>query len=318
MKTDAFDNRPQTEIGTQPRPRDGFTLIGLLAVIVATGMVAVLLLPALARTKAQAQAIQCLNNHNMLAKAWTMYAADNNNHCVNNFGLEVSQSEIAQGICPTWCADVMDGTTSSQNTNASLLQIGLLGQYVASVSSYKCPADHYLSSVQIQAGFQARVRSCSMNGFLGYFSPCPTCMDGPVGSGEDPTYQGISWDGSPWPQYLTLTGITQPSKIFVFLDEHPMSINDGYFDDGEQTDPSNPSYRSTWAGSDIPASYHNGACGFSFADTHSEMHKWLVPGTIVPVITTFPSPTPTCTTNNYTDRNWLCGHACLLPPGMSY
>ncbi len=26
---------------------------------------------------------------------------------------------------------------------------------------------------------------------------------------------------------------------------------------------------------DLPASYHNGACGISFADGHAEVHKWL-------------------------------------------
>ena len=25
---------------------------------------------------------------------------------------------------------------------------------------------------------------------------------------------------------------------------------------------------------DTPASYHNGACGFSFADGHAEIHRW--------------------------------------------
>ncbi len=32
-----------------------------------------------------------------------------------------------------------------------------------------------------------------------------------------------------------------------------------------------------WA--DLPASYHNGAAGFSFADGHSEIHKWLYAST---------------------------------------
>jgi len=27
----------------------------------------------------------------------------------------------------------------------------------------------------------------------------------------------------------------------------------------------------------LPASYHNGACGFTFADGHSEIKKWLDP-----------------------------------------
>ena len=48
------------------------------------------------------------------------------------------------------------------------------------------------------------------------------------------------------------------------IDEHPDSINDGYFIN-------NPS-GTAWQ--DIPASYHNGACGFSFADGHSEIKKW--------------------------------------------
>ncbi len=231
MKTDAIENRPWPEIRTQSRPREGFTLIGLLAVVVMLAILTVLLLPALARTKAQAQAIQCLNNCNLLGKAWMMYAGDNNNRFVNNFGMAGGTYAYR-----TWCVGNMDWTTSSDNTNGSLLQKGLLGPYVASVSSYKCPADNYLSATQIQRGFQARVRSYSMNCFVGYFSACPTCVEGPVGSGTDSTYQGLSWSSYGWPQYITLTAIPKPSQIFVFLDEHPDSINDGYFDNGDQDD----------------------------------------------------------------------------------
>ena len=34
---------------------------------------------------------------------------------------------------------------------------------------------------------------------------------------------------------------------------------------------------------DRPASYHNGAAGFSFADGHAEVHKWLSNSSIYPV-----------------------------------
>ncbi len=34
---------------------------------------------------------------------------------------------------------------------------------------------------------------------------------------------------------------------------------------------------------DYPASSHNGACGFAFADGHSEIHKWFDPRTKPPV-----------------------------------
>jgi prepilin-type processing-associated H-X9-DG protein len=47
------------------------------------------------------------------------------------------------------------------------------------------------------------------------------------------------------------------------LDEHPGSINDaGFF---------NPRISSFV---DMPANYHNGAGGLSFADGHAEIHKW--------------------------------------------
>jgi len=34
----------------------------------------------------------------------------------------------------------------------------------------------------------------------------------------------------------------------------------------------NPRPTGQWI--DIPATYHNGACGFAMADGHSEIHKW--------------------------------------------
>ena len=53
--------------------------------------------------------------------------------------------------------------------------------------------------------------------------------------------------------------------LFVTLDENPNTINDGFF----VVDPNQPT---TWV--DIPASYHNHACGFGFADGHAEIKKW--------------------------------------------
>ena len=56
-----------------------------------------------------------------------------------------------------------------------------------------------------------------------------------------------------------------PSQVFVFLDEHPDSIDDGYFLVFLDR-------KFLWA--NLPANYHNGACGFSFADGHGEIRKW--------------------------------------------
>jgi prepilin-type processing-associated H-X9-DG protein len=54
-----------------------------------------------------------------------------------------------------------------------------------------------------------------------------------------------------------------PAETWAFLDEHADSIND-------------PAFYAPKPGLivDVPAAYHNGACGFAFVDGHSEIHKW--------------------------------------------
>ena len=73
-------------------------------------------------------------------------------------------------------------------------------------------------------------------------------------------------------QFFKITQIPRPVEIFVFLDEHPDSINDGYF--------LNKASAPGWT--DLPASYHNGAANLSFADGHSEIHPWVVTSTKPP------------------------------------
>jgi len=73
-------------------------------------------------------------------------------------------------------------------------------------------------------------------------------------------------------QFFKLTGVATPSHIYVFLDEHPDTINDGFF--------MNRWNEYQWG--NLPASYHNGAANFSFADGHLESHRWIVPDTVKP------------------------------------
>ena len=86
-------------------------------------------------------------------------------------------------------------------------------------------------------------------------------------------FVGNTGNGGPlaqgWAQILKLSAIRNASGIFVFLDEHPDSINDGWFVFCTAADPNE---RTAW--SDLPASSHCNAGGFSFADGHSEIRKW--------------------------------------------
>jgi prepilin-type N-terminal cleavage/methylation domain-containing protein/prepilin-type processing-associated H-X9-DG protein len=286
------------------KPRAGFTLIELLVVIAIIAILAAMLLPALAKAKTSAQGIQCMNNCNQLTKAWILYAGDNSDKVPNNFGITQTDTDESQKKYNTWCVNVVDWTTAPQNTNTALLKLGQLGPYMAgSVQSYKCPADNFLSAPQIKAGFNARDRSYSMNDFLGLFTDVL----------PDVTYQAKNEFNPTWPQYLKLGAISQPANIYVFLDEHPNSINDAYFDDGTQGTATHPT---PWSDSDCPASFHNRACGFGFADGHSEIHHWLNPRTSIPVNPNggyTPPPGPGGANGSWVDRVCLLTHAVIQP-----
>lgn len=221
------------------QPGRAFTLIELLVVIAIIAILAAMLLPALSRAKIKAQMISCMNNSKQLTIAWMMYASDNSDRVATSLG---------------WMpVDVRDPASGDFIDLYAQLKTGALHPYLGSTKVYQCPGDTRRSTMPGHAGEKC-CRSYSMNNWIGHYP----------NRGETPEFF----------EFIKLSDFRRPgpANTWVLLDEG-LNINDGWFmTTMDGYDPHNPAVQNRWG--DAPGSWHNKACGFSFADGHSEIHKW--------------------------------------------
>ncbi len=258
-------------------PNGAFTLIELLVVIAIIAILAALLLPALARARMKAEGVGCINNLKQLQLGWFMYKEDNNDVLIPN-------SPAGYTPYQTWVGGNQEGWNAVRgNTNIIDYKTNtLMSPYMANqIGVYRCLGD------KVPSANGQRVRTYSMNSQMGSI------------------YGLISYNDG-WKQYAKMSDIILPvpADAFVFAEEHPGSINDGYLQMGLAS-PGFP---------DVPGSLHGTSGGFSFADGHSILKKWITPALQIPVQQGIVVHYPGGVTANNVDWIWARDHSsCPIP-----
>ena len=231
----------QMQKGIIMTKKEGFTLIELLVVIAIIAVLMAILMPALNRVKEQGKRSTCLNNLKQLTLAWIMYADENDDNLVNG---DTGEYSIHQNETPWVLKDWEAGMTVKEKERA--IRRGALWLYTKELRLYKCPTVNKIA------------RGGSMEDISRTYSVADSmnCKD---------------WPSMNAKMIKKRMDIPNPAYRIVFVDDGgttPSALG------GWTVEVTNERW---W---DPPPVRHGDGTTFSFADGHSDYHKWKDPRTI--------------------------------------
>jgi prepilin-type N-terminal cleavage/methylation domain-containing protein/prepilin-type processing-associated H-X9-DG protein len=281
--------------------RRGFTRTELLVVMAVAGLLVGLVLFAASNYRVRAQRMGCQSNCRQLMNAMSLYTGDSQ----GLFPPNPDDGNFIPGY--DWCSG-RAGIGQAHEFDPDILkdqQLSLLWAYLnGNAASFHCPADRRTGNYQgrdpaYRGGRVAAARTYSMNQAVGTIDPGFEA----TGPGGKPgiIHRGVpslSVNGpllnnlgnhrrnSPWRTYGKADEIVapKPALLWILIDEDAKGLTDAAFAfemEGADTPWGGP----MWI--EAPGIYHNGGCGFAFADGHADVHKWLSPARKLPGRRTF-------------------------------
>jgi prepilin-type N-terminal cleavage/methylation domain-containing protein/prepilin-type processing-associated H-X9-DG protein len=230
---------------TLRKGRQGFTLIELLVVIAIIAILAALLLPALVRAKLAARKIQCINNEKQLATTWMLYATDYADWLPANGQNNVEPPSPSLKL---WVQGCMAYDEDRTNTTYILdTKYAQFASYLQTLKVYDCPTDRH--DVLVNGRLLPRVRSYALNAY--------------VGTRTDFWDSRLDATFSVFRKHAEISS-KLPGGTITFIDVYGDSLCWPYFG----------VYMTRDSFFNFPNSSHSRGGVVSFADGHTDYHRW--------------------------------------------